>query len=72
MYLSMRASDAEMDMGRLIQLVIVEQGRAGGHGMMAGGRIPLAGMAPDELAIEIEHRFIRVMNQRPELAEPLL
>jgi nanoRNase/pAp phosphatase (c-di-AMP/oligoRNAs hydrolase) len=42
LYLSVRTSDRRMNAGRLVREVVGEEGgSAGGHGSMAGGRIPL-------------------------------
>jgi nanoRNase/pAp phosphatase (c-di-AMP/oligoRNAs hydrolase) len=72
MYISMRASDPKLDAGRLIQEIIVPQGRAGGHGLIAGGRVPLEGLKPDDVAFEIERRFLSAMGENPREADQLL
>ena len=59
------------DAGLLIQQVVSHLGKAGGHGMSAGGQIPLAGHDPDEIAEQVKERFLRVMDERGE-GEPLL
>jgi nanoRNase/pAp phosphatase (c-di-AMP/oligoRNAs hydrolase) len=47
LYFSLRTSDRRMNAGRLIRDVIEEKGgSAGGHGSMAGARIPLRGLGP--------------------------
>ena len=47
LYFSLRTSDRRMNAGRLIREVIEEKGgSAGGHGTMAGARIPLRGLGP--------------------------
>ncbi|MBI4871183.1 MAG: DHH family phosphoesterase [Candidatus Riflebacteria bacterium] len=40
LYLSLRTSDRAADAGTLIQRIVGADGRAGGHGMIAGGKIP--------------------------------
>lgn len=72
LYLSMRISDPALDAGSLIQQVMVEGGHAGGHGMIAGGRVSLADNAPDVLAVEIERRFLQVMDEDGRPVETLL
>lgn len=57
MYLSLRIVP-HLDAGALIRKIIVPTGRAGGHGVMAGGRVSLAGQPPDALANEIIKRFL--------------
>lgn len=72
MYLSLRISDGSVDAGKMIQQIIVEGGHAGGHGMIAGGRVALGEVVPDELAVEIERRFLVVMDEAERPAEALL
>lgn len=72
MYISLRASNPELDAGRLIQEIIVPQGQAGGHGTVAGGRVPLEGLKPDDVAFEIERRFLNAMGENPHNMERLL
>ena len=46
LFFSLRTSDRRMNAGRLIREVIeVKGGSAGGHGSMAGARVPLAGIS---------------------------
>lgn len=52
LYLSLRCADRRMNAGRLIREVCVNLGgSAGGHGSMAGARIPLAGTRLQRAAI---------------------
>jgi len=49
LYLSLRTNDRRMNAGRLIREVVEEMGgTAGGHGQMAGARIPVARMGKAE------------------------
>jgi nanoRNase/pAp phosphatase (c-di-AMP/oligoRNAs hydrolase) len=41
LYLSLRTRGTRANAGRLLQRIVGEEGRAGGHGRMAGGRIDL-------------------------------
>jgi nanoRNase/pAp phosphatase (c-di-AMP/oligoRNAs hydrolase) len=59
MYLSLRTLSDEQDAGILIQKVVVKPGRAGGHGSMAGGQVPLAGVDANSIAQQIEDRFVK-------------
>ena len=46
LYFSVRTSDRRMNAGRLIREVIEEKGgSAGGHGTMAGARLPVKGLS---------------------------
>ncbi|HET9595670.1 MAG TPA: bifunctional oligoribonuclease/PAP phosphatase NrnA [Anaeromyxobacteraceae bacterium] len=68
LYFSLRTSDRRMNAGRLIREVIEERGgSAGGHGSMAGARIPLRGLAPAARArfeAEVVQRFLREFGVR--------
>ena len=68
LYFSLRTSDRRMNAGRLIRDVIEEKGgSAGGHGSMAGARIPLRGLAPAARARfkqELVQRFLKEFGVR--------
>jgi nanoRNase/pAp phosphatase (c-di-AMP/oligoRNAs hydrolase) len=66
LHLSIRTKPLGEDAGLLVQRVIVYPGKAGGHGTMAGGQVPLAGQDVDRLVDEIIHRFLRIMNDESE------
>lgn len=72
LYLSMRTASPEYDAGTMIQKVISGLGRAGGHGVMAGGQVPLTHRAPDEIAVEIERKFLLQMDDTEQPGSPLL
>jgi nanoRNase/pAp phosphatase (c-di-AMP/oligoRNAs hydrolase) len=63
LYFSLRTSDRRMNAGRLIRDVIEEKGgSAGGHGSMAGARIPLRGLGAQQrkkLEAELVARFLK-------------
>jgi hypothetical protein len=63
LYLSVRTASPELEAGSLIQKVIRGFGRAGGHGVMAGGQVPLTGRSPEEIALELERRFVALMGE---------
>ena len=65
-HLSIRTEPMGQDAGLLIQQVVVPPGKAGGHGTMAGGQIPLAGQVVDQLVNEVVRRFLQVMNEKEE------
>lgn len=71
MHLSLRTVPSGPDAGQLVQKIIASLGKAGGHGTIAGGQIALADWYADQLAEEIEQRFISVM-QEDEKGRPLL
>lgn len=69
-YLSLRTSREEIDAGKMIQKIVLLPGKAGGHGMMAGGQVPLLGRKIEGVAAEVEKRFLKVMGESGE-GEPL-
>jgi nanoRNase/pAp phosphatase (c-di-AMP/oligoRNAs hydrolase) len=62
LYLSLRTVPLGRDAGLLIQEIVLPFGKAGGHGLMAGGQVPLEGQEVESLLDEIEHRFLAVMG----------
>jgi nanoRNase/pAp phosphatase (c-di-AMP/oligoRNAs hydrolase) len=64
LHLSIRTEPMGQDAGLLVQQVIVSPGKAGGHGTMAGGQVPLAGQEVDHLINEIVRRFLKVMKEK--------
>ena len=71
MYLSLRTRPSNIDAGDLIQEIVSPLGKAGGHGTSAGGRLPLAGSRPDEVADQLERRFLSLMGE-PSTGKSLL
>jgi nanoRNase/pAp phosphatase (c-di-AMP/oligoRNAs hydrolase) len=64
LYLSIRTEPMGQDAGLLVQSVIVPPGKAGGHGMMAGGQVPFATQEEvEQLTKEIVRRFLEVMEE---------
>lgn len=52
LYLSMRTREQDVSAGEILQKVVAKDGRAGGHGMMAGGRIPVDDIAGVRAAVQ--------------------
>jgi hypothetical protein len=50
----------------IIQQVVNSPGSAGGHGTMAGGQFPLAGIDMETLLKDIEHRFLSILGENGE------
>jgi nanoRNase/pAp phosphatase (c-di-AMP/oligoRNAs hydrolase) len=71
LHLSIRTKLMDEDAGQLIQRVVVTPGRAGGHGSMAGGQVPLLGNPAESVIEEIEARFLAAMGEEDD-GEPLL
>jgi nanoRNase/pAp phosphatase (c-di-AMP/oligoRNAs hydrolase) len=59
------------DAGLIIQKVVLPPGKAGGHGNMAGGQIPLDGQDIEQLLVSIEKRFLDVVGESSEGMELL-
>lgn len=71
LYLSLR-TELNQDAGLMVQKIIVPPGKAGGHGRMAGGQVPLAGQDARVVTTEIEHRFLVLIGEPESAGEPLL
>ncbi|HZI04843.1 MAG TPA: DHHA1 domain-containing protein, partial [Archangium sp.] len=71
LFLSLRVKDRRMNAGRLIREICEDHGgSSGGHGSMAGARIPLSGKATQRKAVkrELVRRFLEafgVADERP-------
>jgi nanoRNase/pAp phosphatase (c-di-AMP/oligoRNAs hydrolase) len=71
LYVSLRVKDRRMKAGRLIREICADfGGSAGGHGSMAGARLPLSGKAHQRKALkrELVERFLEafgVEDERP-------
>jgi nanoRNase/pAp phosphatase (c-di-AMP/oligoRNAs hydrolase) len=64
LHLSLRTVPLGQDAGLLIQKVVVPPGKAGGHGTMAGGQVPLADQKIDRLVVEIERHLLNAMGEK--------
>lgn len=60
--LSVRTRRRRMRAEQLVQAVVGGEGSAGGHGIMAGGQIPLVSRPPDEVAAEVQRRVLRLLE----------
>lgn len=76
LYFSLRTNDRRMNAGRLIREVCEEfGGTAGGHGQMAGARIPVDQLTPaqqEELKKQVVKRFCAEFGVRARNGVPLL
>lgn len=66
LHISLRTELMGQDAGKIIQHLIVPPGKAGGHGTMAGGQVPLEGVDSDALLADIERRFLAIMGEAGE------
>ena len=71
LYLSLRTAIGK-DAGSMVQEIILPPGKAGGHGTIAGGQIPLDGKNAKSVAMELERRFLNLMGESAVEGEPLL
>ncbi len=71
MYLSLRTMGMGDDAGLLVQRIVPAPGKAGGHGTVAGGQVPLGNGEVDQLTADLKRRFLAVMGKTAEGA-PLM
>lgn len=71
LYLSLRTDPMTLDAGLLVQDIIVPEGKAGGHGTMAGGQVDLAGRDRQEMVGEVVRRCLQVIGE-PAESVPLI
>jgi len=75
LYFSLRTNDRRMNAGRLIREICEHRGgSAGGHGSMAGARVPLAGSAArrSRLKRQLVRNFLESFGVQNETPTPLL
>lgn len=73
--ISVRADHARANAGVKVREVVGGRGTAGGHGQMAGGRVPVAGLSNDNiesLSDELFERFCSLAGVADESRIPLL
>lgn len=66
MVFSVRTRHADGEAERLANALVGSEGTAGGHGTMAGGRIPLAGRDDERVAHELMERALRALGFPPD------
>jgi nanoRNase/pAp phosphatase (c-di-AMP/oligoRNAs hydrolase) len=66
--LSARTTNESGGAGDLVSQVVGDQGSAGGHGMMAGGQMPLADRDPELLILQLVQRVLRSLDVSSEAA----
>jgi len=73
LYLSLRLNDRRFNAGKIVREVCSAfGGSAGGHGAMAGARIPLDGRIEEHLAQELAGAFLKVFHLRVGPGTPLV
>ncbi|MBE3142391.1 MAG: DHH family phosphoesterase [Planctomycetes bacterium] len=71
LHFSIRTGLLDQDAGILVQDVIFPPGEAGGHGIMAGGQIPLNEEGVDTIVLKLERRFLGSVGESDN-SKPLL
>lgn len=61
--LSVPTNDLEVDAGLVVQDVVSGLGTGGGHGLTAGGWVPLHGKSPAEMVQTLRGRFLRRLGR---------
>lgn len=61
--ISLRTEPSGQDAGLIVQKVIGELGKAGGHGTLAGGQVSLMDRQDEQVIGEIEKRFLELMGE---------
>lgn len=72
LHISLRTEPTGQDAGLIIQQLVTPPGKAGGHGTMAGGQVPVAGQEIEQLSMAIERRFLDIMGETGEGVELLV
>ena len=69
---SVRTNEIEANAGRVVQDVVDGLGTGGGHGLMAGGRVPLDDKSPRGLARQLRDRFLEHLGKEEVPREKLV
>lgn len=75
LYLSIRTTNPRADAGRLMRRLLGRRGKGGGHGMMAGGWIPLPQSSENSagsLQASLTARLAGYLKKNPERLTPLI
>lgn len=75
LYLSIRTTNARADAGRLMRHLLGRKGKGGGHGMMAGGWMPLEPASShnvDTLQNSLASRLAKALKKNPDRLAPLI
>ena len=75
LYLSIRTTNPRADAGRLMRRLLGRRGKGGGHGMIAGGWIPLNGGGASDLENlqnSLAARLAKYLKKNPDRLAPLI
>jgi len=71
--LAVRTRSQQSEAGQLVREMVGDRGTAGGHGTMAGGRVPLRDKDPAQMALRLGQRALQSLKMMPEMAgKPLI
>ena len=70
--LSVRSRGQEHAAEKLAEALVAGEGSAGGHGTMAGGRIPLAGRDAEQEIVLLSQRALEHLGIPKGVGEPLI
>ena len=65
--LSIRTRQWQGEAGQLAQAIVGKEGTAGGHGIMAGGQVPLRDREPEQIAQELSQRALQYLDIAPDV-----
>ncbi len=63
LYLSLRTKALKQDAGTIAQALVAGYGKAGGHGSLAGGQVPLGDLDLHSLHKTIDNRMLTIMDE---------
>ncbi|MGW8251441.1 MAG: DHH family phosphoesterase, partial [Anaerolineales bacterium] len=63
LYISLRTKALNKDAGTIAQALVAGFGKAGGHGSMAGGQVPLGELNLESLIKTIDDRILSIMDE---------
>ncbi len=73
LYVSLRTTNRRADAGRVMQQIIGRKGKGGGHGMMAGGWLPIAeDQDPAALSNSLLNKLAKRLNHDPKKLSPVV
>jgi nanoRNase/pAp phosphatase (c-di-AMP/oligoRNAs hydrolase) len=64
--LAVRTRSRRGGAGQLVRAMVGDRGTAGGHGVMAGGQVPLGGEDPEELAYLLRQKALEHLKVAPD------
>jgi nanoRNase/pAp phosphatase (c-di-AMP/oligoRNAs hydrolase) len=72
MVVSVRTNDLDGDAGLVVEDVVNGLGSGGGHGLMAGGRMPLKGRSASQMVRKLRLRFLERLGRKEGAGDRLI